>query len=176
MNNITPTTVEYVLEIREHVMRATVEHLELARRFTFSFDDKVVAEKAVGPGEFFTDDDCISEMVQNYCKNNSGVFADLFGKHADQVRLIEKKLDFLIEQYGIKLYAHVCESKGKYNIEVKSSNDEDTFTGVFTASSFSEVLEKVRIFTSTLIGISDSFSSNIDELSNDKVEAWIKWE
>lgn len=64
----------------------------------------------------------------------------------------------------------------KYHIEVKGANSIDSFTGTFQAVNFSEALEKVRIFTSTLSDISDDFSSHISELANDKVEAWIKWE
>ena len=64
--------------------------------------------------------------------------------------------------------------KGSYRKANRSRID--SFTGTFQAVNFSEALEKVRIFTSTLSDISDDFSSHISELANDKVEAWIKWE
>lgn len=176
MSNITPVNIEYISEIGDHILKAEVEHLELARRFSFYFDDKLVSEKAVGPGEFFTDDDCISDMVKNYCQNNKGVLSDLFANHADKVHLVEKNLEFVIEHYGIKMKAYVVEEKEQYKISVKAENNVDEFSCTIKACNFSEVLEKVRIFTSTLANISDNFSSNIDELANDKVEAWIKWE
>jgi len=176
MSKIIPQKIEYIMQIKDHTLKASAEHLELARRITFYFDNKIVSEKAVPPGEFYTDDDCISELVRNYCRNTTGVYADLFARHSDKVHLIAKTLDFLIDYYGIKLTAHVRVEKGKYHIEVKSQDGIDNFSGDFTADNFPDVLEKVRIITSTLVGISDSFSSHISELSNDQVENWIKWE
>jgi len=176
MSNIKPIKIEYNLQIKEHTMKASAEHLELARRITFYFDNKIVSEKAVPPGDFLTDDDCISELVENYCKSQTGVYADLFRRHSDKVHLVSKTLDFEIENYGLKMYAHVTVEKGKYIIEVSGNEGEDVFSGTFKSENFSEVLEKVRIFTATLVGISESFSSHINELSNDKVEEWIKWE
>lgn len=175
MANIKPEKIEYHFTIMNHTMRATAEHLELARRITFYFDDKIVSEKAVPPGDFLTDDDCISELVENYCSNQKGIYADLFKYHSDRVTLVGKTLELLIENYGIEMKAHVKVEKEKYHIEVSGNNGEDVFAGTFRSESFSEVLEKVRIFTSTLVGISDDFSSHINELSNDKVEQWIKW-
>jgi len=176
MSTITPIKIEYILQIKEHVLKASAEHLENARKITFYFDDKVVSQKSIAPGDFLTDDDCISELVENYCKNQTGVYADLFRRHSDKVHLVAKTLDFVIENYGIIMNAHVTVEKGRYLIEVKGNNGEDVFAGTFRSENFSEVLEKVRIFTSTLTGISESFSAHINELSNDKVEEWIKWE
>lgn len=176
MSSIKPTKIEYVFKIREHTMKASAEHLELARRITFYFDDKIVSEKAVPPGDFYTDDDCISELVKNYCKNQQGVYADLFRLHSDKVHLTSRILEFEIDNYGIKMNARVIVEKNKYHFEVSGADDADSFSGTFKADNFSEVLEKVRIFTTMLGGISESFSSHIDELSNDKVEVWIKWE
>lgn len=176
MSSIIPIKIEYQFQINNHTMRASAEHLELARRITFYFDDKIVSEKAVPPGDFYTDDDCISELVENYCRNQTGVFADLLKRHSDKVHLTAKKLEFLIDNYGIKMNASVVVEKGVYHFEVNGAEGVDAFSGTFKADNFSEVLEKVRIFTSMLGGISESFSKHIDELSNDKVEEWIKWE
>jgi len=175
MSKITPIKVEYKMQIKEHIMRVSAEHLELARRITFYFDDKVVSEKAVPPGDFLTDDDCISQLVDNYCKNKTGVYADLFRWHSDKVHLISKTLEFEIENYGIKMTAIVTVKKDTYHIDI-DGNGDDHFSGTFKSDSFSDVLEKVRLFTSILTGISNDFSSNINEFSNDKVEAWIKWD
>lgn len=175
MSKVTPIKVEYKMQIREHTMRASAEHLELARRITFYFDDKVVSEKAVPPGDFLTDDDCISQLVDNYCKNKTGVYADLFKRHSDQVHLISKSLEFELENYGIKMTAVVTVKKDTYHFTV-NENGGDSFSGTFKADNFSEVLEKVRIFTGILTGISEDFSSHINEFSNDKVEEWIKWD
>lgn len=175
MSNIIPLKIEYNFQLRNHRLRASAEHLESGRRITFFFDDKIVSERMIPAGDFFTDDDRISELVSNYCKNQTGVYADLFTNHADQVHLLSKTLDFTIENCGIVMSAHVIVENGRYLIEVSGNNGEDAFSGSFKSKDFSEVLEKIRLFTSTLVDISNSFSSHINELSDDKVEAWIKW-
>lgn len=176
MANIIPIKVEYDLEVMKHTMKAVAEHLELARRITFYFDDKVVSEKAVPPGDFMTDDVCINDIVENYCNTQKGVFVDILKRHSDKVHLISKILDFTIETYGIMMPAHVVVEKGKYTVTVSSESGEDSFTGTFKANNFSEVLEKIRVFTSTLEGISDNLSTHINELASDKVKEWISWE
>lgn len=176
MEKITPIKIMYNLVILNHTMCAVAEHFEEFRKITFYFDDKIVSEKAIPPGDFLTDDDCISELVENYCKNKVGVYADLFKNHSDKVHLKDKILEFKIENYGITMFAHVTVEKNRYIIKVNGNNGEDVFSGSFKSENFSEVLEKVRIFTGTLVGISESFSSHINELSSDKVEEWIKWD
>jgi len=176
MSNILPIRIEYNLQINAHKLKASAEHLSEGRRITFYFDDKTVSTKMVPDGDFLTDDDCISELVENYCKNKTGVYADLFRRHSDKVHMVSKTLDFVIENYGIRMQAHVTVEKGKYIVEVSGNNGDDVFNGTFKSENFSEVLEKVRIFTGTLTEISDRFSQHINELSNDKVEEWIKWE
>jgi len=176
MSSIIPVSIEYNMQIKEHTLRAKAEHLENVRKITFYFDDKVVSEKIVAKGDFLTDDDCISEIVDNYCHNKTGVYADLFKNHSDKVHLVNKILVFIIENYGIRMVATVKVEKDKYHVEVNGNNGNDVFSGSFQSQNFSEVLEKVRIFTTTLNEISNSFSENIDELSSDKVEQWIKWE
>ena len=114
--------------------------------------------------------------LRNYCKNNTGVYADLFKRHSDKVHLISKTMDFLIENYGINLPVHITLEKGKYSFEITGNNGDDVFSGTFQSENFSEVLEKVRISTGILTELSKDFSININELSNDKVEEWIKWE
>ncbi len=157
-------------------MRATVLHMTDSRKVSFVFDGKVISEKSLPNGDYTTDDTCISELVRNYCKFNAGVYADLFKRHSDKVHLVNKTLEFVIENYGIELFVLVTVEKEKYHVEAKTKSGDDSFTGTFKSMNFSEVLEKVRMFTSTLVEISDRFSSHINELSNDEVEDWIKWE
>ena len=176
MIKMIPIKVEYDFCMQNHRMKAVAEHLELTRKFTFYFDEKVVSEKIVPSGDFLTDDDCIRDLVENYCKDHTGAYADLFKRHSDKVHLVSKTIDFVIESFGTNLQTHVTVEKGKYFFKVNENNGDDVFSGSFRAENFSEVLEKVRIFTSILGEISKEFSENIDELSNDKVEEWIKWE
>ena len=176
MSKMIPIKVEYDFFMKNHRMKAVAEHLELERKFTFYFDEKVVSEKIVSSGDLLTDDDCIRDLVENYCKDHTGAYADLFKNHSDKVYLVSKTIDLMIENFGINLQTHVTVEKGKYCFKVNENNGNDVISGSFRAENFSEVLEKVRILTSILGEISKEFSENIDELSNDKVEEWIKWE
>lgn len=176
MSVITPVKIEYNFRINNHTMKASAEHLEASRIIIFYFDERIVSEKELPPGDFLTDDDCISELVESYCRNNKGALADLFKNHSDKVHLTSKTMDFRIERYGAEITANVIVQKDNYYIRVVGNNGADVFNGNFKSSSFSEVLEKVRIFTGTLEDISEGFTSHINELSNDKVEEWIKWE
>ena len=89
---------------------------------------------------------------------------------------VKIEYNFRIERYGAEITANVIVQKDNYYIRVVGNNGADVFNGNFKSSAFSEVLEKVRIFTGTLEDISEGFTSHINELSNDKVEEWIKWE
>lgn len=176
MSKITPVKIEYNFKIKEHTLKASTEHFENERKISFYFDNKLVASENVPLGDFLTDDDDIRNLVENYCKNKTGVYADLFKNHSDKVHLVYKTLEFIIENYGMQMNALVTVEKAKYYVEVSGNNGSDVFSGTFMSDSFSEVLEKVRMFTSTLTEISDKFSTHINELSNDKVEEWIKWD
>jgi len=176
MSNIIPIKIEYNFKIKEHKLRASTEHLENSRKVSFYFDNKLVASENLPAGDFLTDDDIIRNLVENYCKNKTGVYADLFKNHSDKVHLVNKTLEFVIENYGMQMNALVTVEKEKYFVEVRGNHGSDIFSGTFESENFSEVLEKVRIFTATLTEISDKFSTHINELSNDKVEEWIKWD
>ena len=176
MSKMTPIKVEYGFAIKNHRMKAVAEHCDLSRKFSFYFDEKLVSERTAVGGDILTDDDCIRELVESYCKNHTGVYADLFKNHSDMVHLVAKTIDFEIENFGINLFTHVTVEKGKYTFVVKGNEGKDVFSGSFVSENFSEVLEKVRICTTMLAELSNGFSENINELSNDKVEEWIKWD
>ena len=176
MSKMTPIKVAYVFTMKNHRLKAVAEHCDLARKFTFYFDEKVVSERTAAAGDILTDDDCIRALVESYCKNHTGVYADLFKNHSNMVHLVAKTIDFEIENFGISLFTHVTVEKGKYTFTVTSNEGKDVFSGSFVSESFSEVLEKVRICTTILAELSNGFSENINELSNDKVEEWIKWD
>lgn len=176
MVKIIPLLVIYNLKIANHTMKAAVEHLELARRIDFFFDDKLVSEKVIPAGGFLTDDDCISDIIEEYCKHNVGVYVDILKNHRDKLHLTSKVLSFVVENSGIKLLADVVVEKTKYYFSVRSEKTGDSFTSTFMAESFSEALEKVRIFNSTLAAVTSNSQDYINEFSNDKVLEWVSWE
>lgn len=174
--NIIPVRQEYVFVVLKHTMRAVAEHKNDKRYLSYYFDEKLVATKELTGGDYYTDDDCICEVIDNYRKSNTGVYADLFNRHTDKIFLTEKHLEVELENYGIVLKAKVKIIKDYYEIELKTDNGNNQFSGRFKAESFSEVLEKMRLFTNTLEGVSDELTQKISVLSSDKIEEIIKWQ
>lgn len=173
--DIKPVKVAYNLEILNHKMMAKVKHLDDGRQISFYYDDKLVSEKKLPAGDLLSDDDCISEIVLEYSENNTGLFADIFRNHSDKVSLVSKLIEVIIEIYGLQIDVRVGIEKEKYIVKLSANDGNDTFVGTFKALNFSEVLEKTRIFTSTLEGVSTALADNINEISSDKVEERIKW-
>lgn len=175
MSNIIPIKSEYNFEIKNHHMKAVSDHLEDGRKITYYFDDKLISEKIVPGGDFLTDDDWIRQLVENFCDNQKGVYVDLFRNHSDRVYLTSKMFHFWIESFGIKMLINATIEKNNYHICINANDGDAVFSGTFKAMDFSEVLEKIRIFTNTLKDVSSIFSKEIDELSNDQIEKIIKW-
>ncbi|MCQ2499279.1 MAG: hypothetical protein MJ133_09895 [Lachnospiraceae bacterium] len=173
---IIPRRQEYVFSVMKHTMRAVVEHEQDKRNLSYYFDEKLVATKVRDGGNYYTDDDCIREVVDDYRKNNTGVYADLFNRHTDKIYLTTKLLEVDLVNSGIVIRAKVKIVRDYYEIELATDNGNNQFTGRFKAASFSEVLEKMRLFTSTLEGVSFELAQNISILSNDKIEEIIKWQ
>ena len=173
---IVPRRQEYVFSVMKHTMRAVVEHEKDKRNLSYYFDEKLVATKVTEGGEYYTDDDCIREVVDDYRKNNTGVYADLFNRHSDKIFLNEKHLEVDLVNYGIVIKSKVKIVKDYYEIELATDNGDNYFSGKFKAVNFSEVLEKMRLFTNTLEGVSSELAQKISILSNDKIEEVIKWQ
>lgn len=173
---IIPVRQEYIFSIMNHTMRAIAEHRENDRKLKYYFDQKLVAEKIIPGGDYYTDDDCIREVIDDYKKNNTGVYADIFNRHIDKVFLTSKTLDAYIVNNGIKIKAKVISVKDYYEMELSTEDGENEFKGRFKALDFSEVLEKMRLFTYTLEGVSHELAQNISVLTNDKIEEVIQWQ
>lgn len=173
--DIVPIRQEYTFSITTHTMRAVVEHIDSKRRLSYYFDQKLVATRVVEGGDFYTDDECIAEVVEDYRKNRTDVYADIFNRHIDKISLTSKLLEIDLVNFGITIKAKVKIIKDFYEIELYTDDEENRFSGKFKAADFSEVLEKMRLFTSTLGEVSSELAQKINILSNDKIEESIKW-
>ena len=173
---IVPIKQEYLFSVASHTMKAVVEHVNNERHLNYFFDDRLVATKIMAGGDYYTDDDCIKEVVDDYKKNKKDVYADLFNNHMDKIKLSEKKLEANLVTFGMTIKATVKIVKDYYEIELFTADGDDQFHGKFKAANFSEVLEKMRLFTSTLEGVSNELAQQITLLSNDKIEARIDWQ
>ena len=174
--DIIPVRQEYMFSVTSHSMRAVAEHIGDKRQLNYYFDEKLVATKEIGGGDYYTDDDCITEVVENYRKSKKDVYADLFNRHIDKITLTAKVLEVKLVNYGIVINAKVKIIKDFYEIELRTDNEENCFSGRFKAADFSEVLEKMRLFISTLGEVSAQLAQKINILSNDKIEQVIKWQ
>lgn len=174
--DIIPVKQEYTFSVGQHTMRAVVDHIDGKRQLSYYFDQKLVAQKEAAGGDYYTDDDCITEVVDDYRKNKSDVYADLFNRHIDKITLTSKTLEVNLINYSIVIRAKVKIVKDFYEIELYTDNGENSFNGKFKAADFSEVLEKMRLFISTLGEVSAELTQKINILSTDKIEEVIKWQ
>lgn len=174
--DIIPVKQEYIFSVTKHTMRAVCEHKDNKRYLSYYFDQKLVETKTIDGGEYYTDDDCIREVVEDYSKNNTNVYSDMFNRHIDKITLMEKHLEVDLVNFGIVIKAKVKIIKDYYEIELLANDGNDRFSGRFKALDFPEVLEKMRLFINTLGSVSTELAQNISILSNDKIEEVIKWQ
>lgn len=173
--NIIPVKVEYFFEVLQHKMKAVALHGENKRTISYFFDDKLVSEKNVPAGELLSDDDVIKNLVEQYSSTKTDKLADIFSNHRDKVTLTGRSLEIIIENTGISISAFLEIEKNSYKINLSANKGSDTFSGKFSSTNFSDVLEKVRLFTNMLEGISSILATHLNELSSDQVENWIRW-
>lgn len=172
---VRPIKQEYILAVANHSMRAVVLHKNNERQLSYYFDDKLITEKSMSGGQCYTDSDCIREVVDEYKKNNKGIFADLLNYHIDKVRLVSKLVELELINFGIPIKAVTKIIKDYYEVEIALKDGTDIFRGRIKADNFPEVLEKFRMFINTLEGVNAELTQNITLLSNDKIEEAIDW-
>lgn len=173
---IKPVKQEYILSVANHKMRAVVLHEENARKLSYYFDDKLVEQKVMPGGDYYTDDECISEVVDEYKRNTKGVYADLLNRHIDKVHLVAKLIEVKLINFGIAATVKAKIVKNFYEVEITPEGGEDVISAKIKANNFSEAFEKTRILISTLEGLSAEASQNITLLSSDKIKESINWE
>lgn len=174
--NIKPVKTEYLLESMGHKLTAILEHKDDVRLITYSFEDRIVTEKEVENGSYWTDDDYIRKVAESYFVEHKGVLQDLFDNHADKIVLKEKTSSFVLDNSGFEIDLTVREVKGVFEVQISSMGGADVLCGKFSADNEAESLEKLRIFLNTMQGINKELTANINEFTNDKVEEYIKWE
>lgn len=172
---IIPRKVEYRFEAGKHTLGASAEHLGRNREIKFYFDDLLVGTTQAPEGKISVDDECILEAIEDYYRNNSGIYADVFGRHSDQITLNEKHMYVDITEAGFNQKVHIVSTGEKYKFEISSEDGRDKLVGNFQSEDCSEILEKMRVFISMVTGVCDEMTMNLTELSNDKIKQWIRW-
>lgn len=172
---IIPLKVEYHLEILKHEMKSIVTHKNGKREITFYFDEKTVTKSVLDDSMTLSDDECIVKLVDLYCEKNVNLYSDIFNNHTDKVFLISKEIEAIIENFEMTFEAKIRAEKNAYSFQLSINEGKDVLSGHFESSNFSEILEKMRLYLSTLSGIGEQMTENIDNLSKDKVREAIQW-
>lgn len=173
--NIIPVKTEYNFEVLKHTAKATLEHIAGVRKTEFYFDDKLVGSKTVAEGQLLSDDDCIADIVSEYTRNNTGVYADIFGRHTDKVYLVNKKVTAKVDAGAFVVDIFVKCEKGSYQISLSTNGGKDKIVCQMAAADFSEAFEKSRILLYGMEDMNSELSKHFNELSNDQIMEIIKW-
>lgn len=172
---IIPIKTEYNFEVLTHTAKASLEHINGERKASYYFDDKLIGEKTVPDGSLMTDDDCIAEIMSEYCRNHTGVYADIYSKHADKIQLLNKILYFKVDS-GTFLVDFVakCE-KGEISFSIATNNGKDKVICKMEANDFLEAFEKARMIVYGMESMNTEISKHINDLAKDEIMEIIKW-
>lgn len=176
--NLIPVKMKYTADVKGHALCVNVEYFELYRIFDFYFDNKKVSSKTVQNSSdtlYQNDDVKINEMIKEYCENKKDIFTDIFVRHADSVKLISKELQLKILDGFVELIVDVIVKENLYNISTHTKDNTGKFTGEFVANSFSEVLEKLRLFSGVLGDSNKELGKYIDSFSHDNIKEKYEW-
>lgn len=172
---IIPELTEYNFEIMKHTAKAMVEHIAGVRKASYFFDDKLIGERTVEDGGIMTDDDCIADIMSEYCKNNKGVYADIYSKHADKIQLVNKLVHLKIDSGAFVVdFSAKCE-KGVFTFSITTSSGRDRIVCRMEANDFLEAFEKSRFLLYGMEGMNEEISKHINELARDEIMEIIKW-
>lgn len=172
---IIPESLEYKFKIVNHTAKASLVHVAGVRKVSYYFDDKLIDEKVVPGGELLSDDDCIVDIVQEYAKTNTGVYADLFNNHADRINLLSKTMTLTVESGMFKVHFASTWEKGFFSFSVNSNEGKDTINCKIEANDFLEAYEKARFLLYGMENMNGEIAKHFSELASDKIMEIIKW-
>lgn len=173
-----PVKLIYIANIQGHDLNVTVQYFKAHKSFDFYFQDKKISSKIIkseGEALYQKDDVIIDEMIKEYCKNNKGLFTDIFSKHADKVRLKSKEVDAIIREGFIEMNVNFIVKKSLYSITACTNDKSGKFSCQLKADSFSEVLEKLRLFSGVLGSSNAKLGTYIDSFSHDEIKDNFQW-
>ena len=172
---IIPESLKYNFKIVNHTAKVLLEHVAGVRKVSYYFDNKLIDEKVVPGGELLSDDDCIDDIVQEYAKTNTGMYADLFNNHKDRINLLSKTMKLTVESGMFKVNFTSTWEKGFFSFSVTSNEGKDTINCKIEANDFLEAYEKARFLLYGMESMNGEIAQHISELANDKIMKVIKW-
>lgn len=172
---IIPIKTEYNFEILKHTAKAYIEHVCGMREVVYQFDDKIVGKRIVDEGELISDDDCIADILSEYCRTNTGVYADIYKNHSDKIQLVNKIVVAKIESGAFLVDITVTCEKGFYTFLITTNEGKDSMLCKMEAMDVSEAFEKARLILYGIEGLNSEVAKHINELANDQIMEIIKW-
>lgn len=173
-----PVKMIYTAIVQGHTLVAQVHYFESYRSFDFFFNDKSVSSKVIQNDEgtiYKKDDEAIDEMIKEYCKNNKDLFTDIFVRHADKVKLKSKEVEVILREGFIEMTVNFLVKKNKYIVTANTKDDENKFICEIAAKNFSEVFEKIRLFSATLGKANEKLVKYIDSFAHDNIKDSYDW-
>lgn len=172
---IIPEKTEYKFEVLKHTARASLEHVAGVRKVSYYFDEKLVGERTVSGGDLLTDDDCIADILSEYSRNNTGVYADIYRNHSDKIQLVSKMVHFKVDSGTFIVdFSAMCE-KGSITFSVIANGGKDRIACKMEANDFLEAFEKSRILLHGMESMNEELSKHINDLARDEIMELIKW-
>lgn len=170
-----PVKTEYNFEIMGHSGKAHLEHVAGVRNVEFSFDGKLVGSRAVPDGELITDDDCIADILSDYSKNNKTVYADIYSRHKDKVKLVNKIVSVKIDTVAFLVDLTVKCEKNLYTLTMTTNEGKDKIACIMEAHDVSEAFEKSRMLLYGMENLNEEISAHINELASDEIREIFSW-
>lgn len=172
---IIPEITEYNFEVMNHTARASLEHIAGVRKASYYFDEKLVGERVVPDGSLMTDDDCIADIVSEYSRNNKGVYADIYSKHADKIQLVNKMIHFKVDSGLFVVNCSVKCEKGFITFSLTRNGGNDRVACRIEANDFLEAFEKARLLLFGMESMNMEIAKHINKLAKDEIMEIIKW-
>lgn len=174
-----PVKMIYTAVVQGHSLCARVHYFESYRVFDFYFNENNIASRTVHNDEgvvYQKDDETITDMIRDYCSKNNNLFKDIFVRHSDKVKLVSKEVEVIISEGFVEMTVNVVIRKGKYVVTATTSDDDNKLICEVGADSFSEVFEKLRIFSGVLGVANQKLVSYIDLFSHDDIKESYEWD
>lgn len=172
---IIPEVLEYDFQITKHTAKAILEHVAGVRKVSFYFDEKLIGDKVIPDGNPLTDDDCIVDIMREFSKTNTGVYADLFRYHSDKITLVCKKIRIKVESGPFRVYFSSTRKKGIVSFSLTTNDGKDKIECQMEANDFMDAFEKSRYLLFGMETMNEKIAKNISELADDKVMEIINW-
>lgn len=166
---------EYTFEYNQNKIIVAVEHDSDSRQVNVFFNGKCVKQSHIQIDSNTSDAECIHLVTQDFIKSTVDKYTDIVKNHSDRIYLISKHTRLCCENWGITALMSAHITKGNYLLRVEISDTGDYIESSIKANNFSEALEKMRLCSSFISGLSSEFTAHFDQMSTDRLLDAFQW-